>query len=389
MKTTRLALESLEDRLIPSLTPVSPNAGFPFTSIVKIQVTYPDHQTYVGTGAMVDSFHVLTAAHVLYHAADGGYAIDIKVIPDCNGNSEPFGYAKGTLERVYNTFIQHDQAHPYQAVPGDMDIGFITLDRPIGKRTGWMAFGWNYNSAFAPGVGLNTAGYPTAHGYGGLQMEFSAGPIAGLSADGSTINYYQSSMTALSGQSGSPLWEKFANGSRVIYGVVQGSNGTLNSATRITPQIFNDMLSWCRQDPQPTRDWVSTDPAGTSYVSTSSSGGTTVYTFLSAEVGTSPTVLGSLRHASLDPAPATAARHMATPLPSAASLAGFLASPTVLNLARPATCVSEKQDGHISTSSMATKPPAVKLAAPLSSPAARTDAGDDSLAAILGTMALD
>src|SRR5690348_14609244 len=77
----RLALEVLEARDTPSLTPVSASAGYPFTSIAKLYITFPDNKVFVGTGAMVDSFHVLTAGHNTYSWADGGWARSVKVVP--------------------------------------------------------------------------------------------------------------------------------------------------------------------------------------------------------------------------------------------------------------------------------------------------------------------
>jgi hypothetical protein len=85
-------------------------------------------------------------------------------------------------------------------------------------------------------------------------MEFSSGPIAGLSSDGSALMYSQSSITTYAGQSGSPVWRyNPSNGSRVIYGVVAGgyaSNG-MNFAMRITQSIFNSLQSWRSADRAP------------------------------------------------------------------------------------------------------------------------------------------
>src|SRR5262249_4668003 len=93
VRHARLRVEALEARETPSLTPVSPTAGFPFTSIVKLVMTFPDNKVFVGSGAMIDSFHVLTAGHVTYSYADGGWARSIKVIPEMNGTYQPYGYA--------------------------------------------------------------------------------------------------------------------------------------------------------------------------------------------------------------------------------------------------------------------------------------------------------
>jgi V8-like Glu-specific endopeptidase len=252
---TLLTVEPLEAREVFSLSPVSPTAGRPFTAIVELQATFPDHKSYVGSGVMVDRFHVLTAGHVIYSYADGGFASQIRAAPDLNGSYTPFGVAYMTYERTYTTFMNYNRANPGRTAPGDYDIALITLDRTIGDRTGWMSFGYDNNNAdFAPGAILNTAGYPAAGGYDGRRMEFSYGPIAGLSPDGLAVEYWQSSITTFAGQSGSPVWRYTpSNGASVVYGVHVGNftNG-LNFATRITQSIFNDLQSWRAADRTPS-----------------------------------------------------------------------------------------------------------------------------------------
>jgi glutamyl endopeptidase len=255
--TTHLSLERLEERDVPSLTPVGAGAGYPWTTMVELQATFPDHQTYVGSGAMVDSYHVLTAGHVLYSSSDGGWATQVKAVPELNGSSQPYGSASATYERTYTTFINYNKAHPGQTAPGDYDIGLLTLNRTVGNQTGWMGYGYNNNNAaFSSGTVFNTAGYPATNGYNGQNLEYSGGGIAGLSSDGSAIQYWQSSITTYGGQSGSPVWEYFpSTNSRVIYGVHVGGTGqsnSLNFATRITQGIFNDLQNWRNADHAPS-----------------------------------------------------------------------------------------------------------------------------------------
>jgi V8-like Glu-specific endopeptidase len=252
-----LHLERLDDRIVPSLTAVDPSV-YPLTSIVKLNVTFPDGQQYVGSGAMVDSFHTLTAAHMMYSSADGGWATSIEVIPQLAGNTEPVGDAWMTTERTYQSFLNYENNNPGSTTEGVNDIGLLTLDRNIGDSTGWMSFGYNNNdNQFAAGTIMNTAGYPAdpASGFDGTTMAFSSGPLAGLSGDGSSLEYYQSDITTYGGQSGSPIWlYNPDNGSRTIYGVVDGGGnnpGDLNFGTRINQQIFNDFTGWMSSDVAP------------------------------------------------------------------------------------------------------------------------------------------
>ncbi len=253
---TRLNLESLESRTLLSLTPISPSASYPFSAVVELRATFPDGKSFVGSGALIDRFHVLTAGHVLYSYADGGFASQITATPDLYGTSSPFGSASMTYERTYNAFVNYNKAHPGSTAPGDYDIGLITLNRTLGDSTGAFYFGYdNNNGHFSSSHIMNTAGYPAAGGYDGRHMEFSSGGIAGLSSDGSAIQYYQSNITTYGGQSGSPVWDyNPSTGKRVIYGVhVAGSGtaGSLNFATRITQSIFNDLQNWRQADAVP------------------------------------------------------------------------------------------------------------------------------------------
>jgi V8-like Glu-specific endopeptidase len=252
-RRSRPALESLEGRELLSLTQLSPNAGFPYTTGVELQITYPDGRHFVGSGVLVDSYHVLTAGHVIYDASEGGFATSIIATPELNGSTGRFGSASATYETTYNTWINYSKAHPGLTAPGDMDIALIALNKNIGNSTGSLSYGYdNNNSQFAPGTIFNTFGYPAAGGYSGQYEEFSSGQIAGLSSDGSAIEFYQNQITIFGGSSGSPLYAYFpSSGQRVVYGIVVGGNGTPTSenfATRITQGIFNDIGSWISRD---------------------------------------------------------------------------------------------------------------------------------------------
>ncbi len=242
-----------------SLSPISAKgAKFPFTTIGKLNITFPNNKTFVGTGTMIDRFHVLTAGHVVYSAKDGGWASTIKFTPLLDGTYAPYGSAYMTYERTYDSFINYNKRNPNSTATNINDIALITLDRTLGDRTSWMSYGYdNNNGRFARGTIFNTAGYPAAGGYNGSKMEFSSGQIAGLSSNGQALQYYQSQITTYAGQSGSAVWlYKTSDGTRVIYAVHVGGNGSstsLNFGTRITQGIFNDLGRWRNSDTVPSR----------------------------------------------------------------------------------------------------------------------------------------
>lgn len=252
-------LERLEGRALLSLSPVSATgAKFPFTAIGKLSITFPNNRTFNGSGVMVSRFHVLTAGHNVYSSTNGGWAKSIRFTPLLDGTRAPYGSANMTYQRTYNSFINYERANPRKTSRDVNDIALLTLDRTLGDRTGWMAYGYdNNNGRFASGTIMNTAGYPSAGGYTGTKMQFSSGAIRGLSSSGRALEYLQSRITTYAGQSGSPVWlYETGTGARTIYGVHVSGTGTstsVNFATRITQSIFNDLGRWRNEDATPTR----------------------------------------------------------------------------------------------------------------------------------------
>ncbi len=246
-------LEGLEDRLMPSLTAVPANTIHPYTAVAEVEVTFPNGGTFVGSGAMIDSFHVLTAAHMLYNPAEGGWARSIRVIPDMNYSSEPYGVAWGTYERVDPTWVSNPNPGG-----GSEDIGLVTLNTAIGYKTGWFGFGYNSNNAFFTNQYFETAGYPASNGYNGQQMYYSFGKITGESGD--DLLSTEGNITNIPGQSGSPLW--YTNGN-IIYGVNSAWRGSTSSGSqdffaRITQSVFNELQSWRNSDVAPTSETMAT-----------------------------------------------------------------------------------------------------------------------------------
>ena len=163
-KRFQLSVEALDQRVMPSLSPINPTAGSGLDGVVEVQATYPDGQTVAGTGAMIDGFHVLTAGHILYSAKDGGYASSVQVIAADSSNYEPFGVAFGTDERVDPSWISYNKANPGATSPTVQDIGLLTLNRSIGNLTGEFVIWYNNSNAWFKGETFQTAGYPTLPG---------------------------------------------------------------------------------------------------------------------------------------------------------------------------------------------------------------------------------
>jgi len=170
---------------------ITPTTDYPWSAIVKLHITW-DGQSTLGSGAMIDKNHVLTAGHCVYSQSQGGWADSIKIVPGADNGNEPFGHAWATNMRCYSRWINN--------ADGEHDFAVITLDRDIGLQTGWMelyaTFPW---STIYTGL-LNTAGYPYDLD-DGKNMYYTYDN--GYHADEYNHFYY---LDIGNGQSGSPVW---------------------------------------------------------------------------------------------------------------------------------------------------------------------------------------
>jgi V8-like Glu-specific endopeptidase len=265
-----LCLERLEDRLTPSLSAVGNVTKYPSSAVVELQITWQNGHHAVGTGVMIDSFHVLTAAHCIYSYADGGspqnpnggFAAQILVTPALSGNSAPFGTANMVWERVTGIYMSYSASHPGMTGPGSQDIGLITLDKAIGKNTGWLGMWYwpddpNVLQQVFGSLTVSTAGYPGSNAISvtlqdgqvarGTTMYQESGATSGVSSDGTEIVYSQASLETHGGQSGSPL-AIMENGVPSIVGIIVGDTNTMGAATRISQSCYNWLANCMNYD---------------------------------------------------------------------------------------------------------------------------------------------
>jgi V8-like Glu-specific endopeptidase len=253
--SARPRLEGLEQRLALSVDFVPDTGAFPWSAVVRIESHFPGEAAgsfTEATGALIDPYHVLTAGHVVYSHADGGFADSVRVFPGQQGqNVTPFGEAAATFERTYAAFVNSDNAGTYNETG---DLALITLDRPVGDATGWFGLGYVSDLTSYDGMPLNTAGYAAEQGYSGYNQYHQFGDIVGATSDGALLSWDYSSITAIAGQSGSPLWVYDPNtGKRTIYGVLVSGNDPAHTgfAERITSNLLADLHTWEGQDGAP------------------------------------------------------------------------------------------------------------------------------------------
>jgi len=201
--------------------------GVPFRWICSLKVYFrdPDNPGRVvvfdkGTGSLVSSRHVLTAAHVLYNEITGSrrtkrkqQALRIKVYPGRNGSSKPFG-GSGSAAIAYLPKFK-------PALDIRWDYGLIKLKSALGtkryKRLGNAQLGY-WGSAgsktfvkplkrsYLQNKIVNVSGYPTSKRH--VQwMAFDrivdSTPTAGKHKLNELIAHVADTSD---GQSGGPIW---------------------------------------------------------------------------------------------------------------------------------------------------------------------------------------
>ncbi|MHA2326036.1 MAG: carboxypeptidase regulatory-like domain-containing protein, partial [Promethearchaeota archaeon] len=214
---------------------ITPTTSYPWRTIVKIYITAADSSNWVGSGAMLDNFHVLTAGHVAYLPSNGGWASSLRIVPAMDNLAEPYGEAFATYMRSYTGWtVSNSPQH---------DWAVLTLDRNIGSYTGWMG-------RITAGSGhsiytetMNVAGYPTDRD-GGINMYFDSD-----AGDGATENNHYYWADTAGGMSGGPVW-RYVSGNRYIMTVhAYGRGGTdSNYGTRLNSDKYNRINTWLAAD---------------------------------------------------------------------------------------------------------------------------------------------
>jgi len=173
---------------------------------------------------------------------EGGWASQIEVIPGRFGDKRPFGSAiSRELRSVTGFTVDNDR---------DFDYGAILLpeDHRFGDDLGWFGY-TNRDNEYLKSVTVNLAGYPGDGGKAGPERQ--QGTPWFMSRTIGEVNEKQITyeIDTWGGQSGSPVWEMAADGSR--YGVAIHTWGTEvnNGGTRITKDVFDNIVMWSGQAP--------------------------------------------------------------------------------------------------------------------------------------------
>ncbi len=260
-----------ERQLVPDTLAV------PYRWICSLDVRHPGRPLARGSGVLIGPRQVLTAAHNLYRP-DGASPSSVHVAPARNGRSTPFGRTKAVAFSVTSTFLTGSR------IGGRFDFAVVTLERDVSTLThralGGRPLGyWGHPthghgtvvrplaSTFLTGKRVVVCGYPGDWcGRGRLD------PARGCSEeDQATVPLVHNGSASFpaglpgvllhtadthQGQSGSPVWIRFSNGSRYLVGVhvdahrvVDAGTGrqrpvTANRAVHLTADVLQVVRQW-------------------------------------------------------------------------------------------------------------------------------------------------
>lgn len=201
----------------------------PWRRICALRITFPSGKIYRGTGFFIGSRTVATAGHCVYLHNQGGWARKVEVIPGANGAVRPYGYSESTTFRSVKGWVNGKKP--------EHDYGCIVLPAGAfgGRKVGRFGFA-------SPVSGVLLAKCATLSGYPGDKPFAEQWKMTrGIKTVTSKTLIYD--IDTVGGQSGAPVFIRL-NGKPYVVGIHNYGNYTGNSATRITPAVFNNLKKW-------------------------------------------------------------------------------------------------------------------------------------------------
>ena len=267
---------------------VRDSLAVPYRWVCSLDVTHPDGAFARGSGVLVGPRQVLTAAHNIYRP-DGSSPSSVHVAVARHGRSEPFGRVKAVAFSLTSAYLGASRAGTR------FDFAVVTLDRDVGSRThaglaGGVLGHWGHptqghrtvlrplDAAFLAGKRVEVCGYPGDYcGRQRLEGDPCArervGPARGCAtADHATVPFvhhgsarFRAGLTGIllhtadtkCGQSGSPVWIAFSDGSRWLVGVHVDANRVHDASTgRQLPVTDNRAVHLTGDVIQLVRGWM-------------------------------------------------------------------------------------------------------------------------------------
>ena len=204
---------------------------WPYSAHGLIITTFPNRRSYIGSGTVIHSRHVLTAAHNLYSAARGGWAQDVVFVPGKCGDSEPFGQFMAVRCLCPSEYIEGLK-------PAFYDYGVLVLHRDVAPQTG--AYGLKVlSTSELSGCPVTIVGYPGEPSLGsGRKQWLGQNRIHTVSDE---LVTYEVDTSA--GESGSGVY--IQAGSEYLIVAIHTVGSMLgNQGVRVNMQVFQACQEW-------------------------------------------------------------------------------------------------------------------------------------------------
>ncbi|MFE5672606.1 trypsin-like serine peptidase [Agromyces sp. NPDC056523] len=211
---------------------ITATSVFPWRVHASLRITANDGSRWIGTGWFCGPHTLITAGHCVFIKNSGvpnrdGWVRSITVIPGRNGAQQPFGSAVSTNFRTVSGWSNSGNQ--------EYDYGAIILPTDLGSATGWLGIG-AYSDATLLASIANISGYPGDKPAG--TQWYHARKVTSV---GSRKVFYD--VDTAGGQSGSGVY-RIADGRRVAIAIHAYGGGTANSGTRITTEVYNNLVAW-------------------------------------------------------------------------------------------------------------------------------------------------
>ncbi len=248
---------------------ITPTSDAPWRWMCHVELQdQRDRSEGHGSGVLISDRHVLTAAHVVWDAAQDLHLHGVQVSPGLDYDDDPFGTWVASRVRVCPKYDPSDKDNQ------EWDYALITLDKSVGKAP-FKSLGkqplrfWGageFAGKFTMGPGdanvlvhsdALTAGYRGNKAYG-KELWFAKGKFRQISAPRYPNSIYMTADTT-EGQSGSPLWVKEEQDALRMVGVVVCAGKNANIARRITPGMIAELRKWIAEDKE--TPWMGTGEA--------------------------------------------------------------------------------------------------------------------------------
>lgn len=217
----------------------------PYRYIVMLTATFPDGSRTYGTGALIGRNDILTATHVVYSPALGGWATGLELAIGIDYNNRTNRFESQSLVEL-DSFRWTINAWPQQTYTdgnnnllswgeSQYDVALVGISKAIGDTTGWFGLAAGYNSpqwAYQIGYPSGSTGMMLGKAWiehGGYYSVYNADIRNGSDIMGP-------------GSSGGPLYV-YEDGSPYIIGVKSSGSETYSTWADIG-MLYSQLLTY-------------------------------------------------------------------------------------------------------------------------------------------------